>query len=226
MEAVNAQLRRLSLLIAIAICAQVARGHVLDEYLQSTLVVIEPDEIRLRINLTPGVEIADKVLGQIDTNGDGAISDDETAAYAERLRRDLTVRLDGRDAQLKLVTSKLPDFEELGTGHGIIQLEFSVAPSVFLRGSHRLIFENRHFDTVGVYLFNAARSPSPSIRIVKQHRNKNQSSGEIEFDYVTRDLNSFPAVGILASAVGILLGIFVALRWLKHPPPAAAKYNR
>ena len=72
-EAVTAPLHRFPLIIiALAALPSAAYGHVLDEYLQSTLVAIEPGDIRLKINLTPGVEIADKILGQIDRNGDGA----------------------------------------------------------------------------------------------------------------------------------------------------------
>ena len=68
-EAVTAPLHRLLLIIvALVAVPSAAYGHVLDEYLQSTLVVIEPGDIRLKINLTPGVEIAEKVLAQIDPN--------------------------------------------------------------------------------------------------------------------------------------------------------------
>src|SRR5207253_9240645 len=113
-----------------------------DEYLQATLVAIEPGDIRLKINLTPGIEIAANVLNQIDLNGDGVISNDESAAYAEVLKRDLTVRLDGRDTQLRLIASNIPELAELRTGHGIIQMEFSITPRSFSGSKHRLTFEN------------------------------------------------------------------------------------
>src|SRR5437764_5012750 len=170
-EAVTAPLHPLPLIIvALAAIPPAAYGHVLDEYLQATLVVVEPGDIRLKINLTPGVEIAENVLNQIDLNGDGSISSDESVAYAEMLKRDLTVRLDGRDTQLKLTASSIPELAELRTGHGIIQMEFSITPCSFSGGNHRLTFENRHFDSLGVYLFNEARSQSAFIRIARQYR--------------------------------------------------------
>src|SRR5258707_1157601 len=62
-EAVTMMLRHLPLVfVAMGAAVPVVDAHVLDEYLQSTLVAIEPGDIRLKINLTPGVEIADKVL--------------------------------------------------------------------------------------------------------------------------------------------------------------------
>jgi len=200
--------RRLALIIfAVAAIPSPASGHVLDEYLQSTLVAIEPGDIRLKINLTPGVEIADKVLSQIDRNGDGAISSDESAAYADALKRDLTVRLDGRDNVLKLTASDFPELAELRTGHGIIQIDFSLTPCSFSGGNHRLAFESRHFDSLGVYLFNAARPQSASIRIVSQNRNANQSRGEIEFTSSDRSSLSLPARGILVTIAVVLVGM-------------------
>jgi hypothetical protein len=204
-------------MIGLAAISPAASGHVLDEYLQTTLVVIDPDDIRLKINLTPGIEIAEKVLSQIDTNGDGTISSGESAAYAEILKRDLTVRFDGIATQLKLTASNIPELADLRTGHGVIQMEFLLMPSSFSGGNHRLIFENRHFDSLGVYLFNAARPRSASIRIARQNRNANQSKGEIDFAYmVPRSLFLPTTTGLIASVAVIALGVFVATRRLNN----------
>ena len=212
-EAVTSPLRHLPLIVAaLAGIAPSAYGHVLDEYLQATLVAIEPGDVRLKINLTPGIEIAEKVLSQIDHNGDGAISSDESAAYAEMLRRDLAVRLDGRDTQLKLATSYIPDLAELRTGHGIIHMEFSITACSFVGGNHRLTLENRHFDSLGAYLFNAARPQSAFIRIAKQTRTRNQSRGEIEFAYAVPSPLSIRATGILASVV-VVLAVMLTTFW-------------
>jgi len=216
-ETVTVSMHRVALIIvaviivALAAIPFVANGHVLDEYLQSTLVVIEPGDIRLKINMTPGIEIAERVLSQIDHNQDGAISSDESAAYAAMLKRDLTVHLDGRDTQLKLVSSTIPDPTELRTGQGIIQMEFAVTPCSFSNGNHLLTFENRHFESIGVNLFNAARPRSASIRIARQNRNVNQSKAEIEFVYSARSSLFLGTPGILASAAVILFGIWIAL---------------
>ena len=183
----------------------------LDEYLQSTLVAIEPGDVRLKINLTPGVEVADKILAQIDRDRDGVISNDEAAAYSELLKRDLTVRMDGRDTELKLTESNIPALAELRTGHGIIQVEFSITPGSFTAGPHRLAFENRHFNSLGVYLFNAARPRSASIQIARQNRNANQSTGEIEFAYDAPS-HSSNAPGFVALFAVILL-VMVAAVW-------------
>jgi len=69
-------------------------AHRLDEYLQATLVAIEPSGVRLQIHLTPGVAVAEQVLVLIDRNRDGTISPREAATYAEVLKHALTLRLD------------------------------------------------------------------------------------------------------------------------------------
>jgi hypothetical protein len=176
-------LRRLPLLLASLVFPSAVFAHRVDEYLQATLVVIDPGSLRLQINLTPGVAVADKVLAVIDRDRDGAISPNEAAAYAESLRRDLTLRLDRRDLELKVTASKFPAPAELRTGWGIIQVEFTAAPGRLAAGAHRLTLENRHLAAVSVYLINAARPRSDTVQINSQKRNDNQSTGEIEYTF-------------------------------------------
>jgi hypothetical protein len=156
-------------------------AHRLDEFLQATLVTIEPDRVRLQINLTPGVAVAEKVLGLVDRNRDGAISTNEAAAYCELLKHDLSVKLDQRDLKLKCTASYFPGLAELRTGWGFIQIEFLMTTEQLAAGAHSLSIENRHLPKLSVYLINATRPASGSIRITKQTRNENQSTGEIQF---------------------------------------------
>jgi hypothetical protein len=156
-------------------------AHRLDEYLQATLVAIEPATIRLQINLTPGVAVADKVIALIDRDQDGTISTNEAAVYAELLKRDLALRLDQRNLEVKLVSSEFPTLAELRSGSGIIQLEFTATPGPLDSGPHTVTLENRHQATISVYLFNAAHPKSAAIQITGQKRNENQSTGEIRF---------------------------------------------
>jgi hypothetical protein len=159
------------------------RAHRLDEYLQATLVVIEPERVRLQINLTPGVAVAEQVLALIDRDRDGVISTNEAAAYCELLKRDLVVRLDQREIKLKLTTSYFPGPAELRTGLGFIQIEYSATIDALARGPHKLTIDNRHLPKFSVYLVNAAQPASGSVRITKQARNENQSTTEIQFAF-------------------------------------------
>lgn len=218
-EALNVLLGRLPpALMALAVFASSVDGHVLDEYLQSMLVAIEPGEIRLHVNLTPGVEIADKVLILIDRDGDNEISPEEAAAYGESLRRDFNVRLDGRDVALKLVAAGTPAPADLRTGMGIIKMEFAIAPGLLAAGAHRLSVENRHLPSLGVYLINAALPSSGAIQITKQNRNQNQSLGEIEFA-LSRPADSLRVVGWMVSLVVVLGAVYIGARRVRKARP-------
>jgi hypothetical protein len=182
-EAVNRTLYGLPLLLALLAFPSAVFAHRDDQYLQATPVGIEPGGVTLKINLTPGVAVAEQVLAQIDRDRDGAISNSEAAAYAESLNRDLALSVDGRKLELKLTASEFVSAEELRTGLGIIQMEFSAIFGLLAAGSHKLTLQNRHLTAISVYLFNAAQPRFATVQITRQKRNDNQSAGEIEFTF-------------------------------------------
>jgi len=182
-EALITRRRCLPLLLALLSLPSDAFAHRDDEYLQGTFVVIEPGEVRLQINLTPGIAVAEQVIALLDRNRDGVISTKEAAAYTELLKRDLTVRLDGRNSELKLTASEFVPPAELRTGSGIIQIEFSASFGPLAAGSHSLTLENRHLTRISVYLINASQPRFATIQITRQKRNDTQSAGEIGFTF-------------------------------------------
>ncbi|MGH7872033.1 MAG: hypothetical protein ACREQO_07405 [Candidatus Binatia bacterium] len=173
----------LPLLLALLTLPSAVFAHRDDQYLQATIVAIEPNGVRLQINLTPGMAVAEQVLAEIDRDRDDAISQNEAAAYAKLLKRDLTLRVDGRKLQLKLTASEFVPPAELRIGAGTIQMEFSAISGPLAAGPHRLTLENRHLTTMSVYLVNAAQPRFATIQITRQKRNANQSTGEIEFTF-------------------------------------------
>lgn len=181
MEAMRPGLPCLVWLLGLAAWPSTGLAHRLDEYLQATIVAIEPGKVRLEMNLTPGVEVADKVLASIDLDHNGVISDNEATAYSQLLRRGITVRLDQHRLPLKVTSMKFPELTELRTGWGIIQIEFCAPIRPLAPGPHKLTLMNRHLPGMSVFLFNAAQPRSASVRITAQKRNENQSSGEIDF---------------------------------------------
>ena len=181
MEAVIRTLCHLPLLFALIAFPPAVFAHRDDQYLQATLVAIEPRAVRLQINLTPGIAVAEQVIAEIDRDRDGAISKNEAAAYAELLKHDLTLRIDGQDLELKLTASEFVEPAELRTGSGTLQMEFSAIFGPLAAGPHMLTLENRHSTAISVHLINAARPRFATVQITRQKRNQNQSAGEIEF---------------------------------------------
>ena len=48
-----------------------ASAHVLDQYLQVAQIEIAPDGVRVNLRLTPGAQVADRIIGMIDVDRDG-----------------------------------------------------------------------------------------------------------------------------------------------------------
>ena len=205
----------LLLLLACAFAPAHVSAHVLDEYLQATLVDIAPDAIHFQVNLTPGVEVAQPIVASMDPNQDGVISASEAAHYADLFQRDLQASLDGRTIELTLVSSRFATPAELRTGWGMVELEFSIAPGALAAGQHKLILENRHLPKVSVYLFNAQWPSSSQVKITRQNRNENQSRGEIEFSYHPPVIPSriSPTFAALGGVLMVVTGI--GIWWMR-----------
>jgi hypothetical protein len=158
-----------------------AFAHRLDEYLQATTIAVEKDRVRTEIRLTPGVEVFPTILAAIDKDRNGIFSDSEQHAYAERVRRDLSLSLDDDRLKLRLVSSSFPTIQEMSHGLGAIVMAFE--SNVPRAGVERtLVFENRHMNGMAVYLVNGLVPSDPDIRPGAQRRNRQQS--HYEMDYV------------------------------------------
>src|ERR1700730_3084998 len=131
----------------------VAFAHRLDEYLQATILSVEKDHIQASMRLIPGVAVSSIILADIDTNGDGVISEAEQRAYVERVLHELSITIDGKSVRPKLVSQKFPAIEEIKEGVGEIQIGFTVELG---RGGpeRRIIFENHHRNEISAYLVN------------------------------------------------------------------------
>ncbi len=113
-------IRRLAGMVVV-ICLGLAGecfGHLLDAYLQSAKVSIGSNRIDIDLTLTPGVAIAAGVLKSIDSDGNGVISEAEQAAYAARVRDDLSLTLDGEAVALAVVKVSFPEVGRMKEGVG------------------------------------------------------------------------------------------------------------
>jgi hydrogenase/urease accessory protein HupE len=157
-----------------------AFGHRLDEYLQAATIAVERDHVTLRLRLTPGVNVFSKVMAAVDSNGDGAVSEVEERAYGEQVRHDLSLALDHQTVELRLSSFIFPTVEEMKGGAGEILLAFD---GDLLRGGQErtLILENHHLPGISVFLVNGLVPRDPSIHIVSQDRNYDQSTYQLNY---------------------------------------------
>ena len=166
-----------------------ASAHRLDEYLQATIISVEKDRVQASMRLIPGVAVSSIVLASLDTNGDGVLSEAEQQTYAERVLRDLSLRVDGKSASPTLVSEKFPAIEEIKEGLGEIQIQFTV--DLALGGpERRIIFENHHQNAISAYLVNCLVPRDPNIKILTQNRNESQSFYQL--DYSQASIGSDP----------------------------------
>jgi len=178
-----------------------AFAHRLDEYLQATTISLEKDRVQAQIRLTPGVAVFPIVFASIDSDADGIISEAEQHAYAERVLRDLSLTIDGDRVQLRLVSSRASNVQEMMDGRGEIQLDVDANVP---HGGHnrRLVFENHHESRIAAYLVNCLVPSDPDIRVTAQDRNYDQSFYRL--DYVETGDRSPLSLGQWSSAGGWL----------------------
>ena len=166
-----------------------AFAHRLDEYLQATILSVEKDHVRASMRLIPGVAVSAIILADIDTNGDGVISEAEQRDYAERVLRELSITVDGKGASPTLVSEKFPTIEEIKEGLGEIQIEFRVELG---RGGpeRKIVLENHHRNEISAYLVNCLVPSDPNIRILAQNRNESQSFYQLDYADAGSDLDA------------------------------------
>lgn len=158
-----------------------AAAHPLDEYVQASYLTLGPEGVTIDLRLTPGVEVATRVLAVIDTDRDRAISDAEGRAYAAMVLRELSLELDGRGAPLRLAGAELPAVADLLRGEGTIALRVeSDAPGAGRPGDHRLAYRNGHEPARSAYLVNSY-VPAAPFSISAQTRDYYQRGIEVDY---------------------------------------------
>jgi len=171
---------KLVILVAALSFALPVFAHRLDEYLQAIIVSVEQGQIRASMRLIPGVAVSAAVIGAIDINGDGVLSEAEQQIYAQKVLRDLSLSIDGQPLKPRLSSVSFPAPADMKEGTGEIHIDF--AADLPAGGSHRtLIIENHHEPRMSVYLMNCLVPQDRDIQIVAQNRNQNQSYYRVEY---------------------------------------------
>jgi hypothetical protein len=169
-------------LAVVLVLAIPAGAHRLDEYLQATRVGIQMEGIDLSIDLTPGVAVAQQLLRLIDLDGNGRISREEELQYAERVLRDVQLKLDGKLVPLKPVTATFPPRADMEQGEGVIHLKAFAKISKLSLGSHEIAYRNEHLPDISVYLVNGLVPANKAIQITGQLRDEQQKDYRLRFE--------------------------------------------
>jgi hypothetical protein len=216
----------LSAIAILLLAAAPALAHRLDEYLQGTIVSVGKNRVDAQITLTPGVSVFPTLIADIDTDANGVISAAEQHAYADRILRDLSLKIDGQPLTPQLLSVQFPAIDEMKEGRGEIQLEFAadLPPG---GSSRKLMIENRHESRIAAYQVNCLVPSDPGIRIVAQHRNYSQS--HYELDYVQTGVRaapiafSWPGAPKWLGTGALLLSAWLAVLWMQRASREASR---
>src|SRR4029450_9062115 len=86
---------RISTIVILVMFPLTILAHRLDEYLQATRLDLAVDHIVLKMDLTPGVDVAPLIFALINTNRDGRISENEARAYVNQVLKEAILEVDG-----------------------------------------------------------------------------------------------------------------------------------
>src|SRR5688500_7529983 len=177
--------RSLFLLMCVFGWPTVASAHVLDEYLQSVKLSVTPLSVYVELRLTPGVEIADRVLALIDVDRNGDMSFEEVQAYGRRVSEDLTLEIDGRRVSLETSGFRLLGPGEMKNGEGSIVLPFvamlEAGARQFSVGEHQIALRNYHLTELSSYQANVLAPRFETIKITDQQRDPLQRELHVRF---------------------------------------------
>ena len=177
----------------VLLCGRSAQAHRIDEYLQATIVSLEPNRVDGAMRLIPGVLVAPAVIASIDSDHDGVFSESEMRAYAGRVLADMSITVDGQPTNARLDAWTIPDPAQLRDGQGEIHIEYHVdLPPAEGRLQRRLVLANRHSSDNSVYLVNAEVPRDAEISILGQTRNERQSVYELDFQQLQTGVASVP----------------------------------
>ena len=165
---------------ALLLLPATASAHRLDEYLQATTIGLARDHIALHLRLVPGVDVAEGIIRQIDTNHDGTLSHAEQQAYVSRIIKSLSLSLNGKPLSLTLNAVNFPSLTAIRSGTGTLDLRFTT-DAALQKGPNHLAYSNHGAGPETVWLVNCLLPQDPELHVVNQERSENQSYYQLVF---------------------------------------------
>jgi len=191
-----------------ALASSHASAHRRDELLQAARIAIGPARVELQLDLTPGIEVADAVIADIDRNRDGVLSPDERRQYIAKLLRAVALDVDGADLRLTPTAFTFPGADAFVRGDGTIRLRADAALPSLSNGGHHLAYRNRNRPDISVYLANALVPDDDRVAVHAQRRDTDQRDLTIDYELRTESRATEASWSLLAvfATVAILLG--------------------
>jgi hypothetical protein len=206
--------------LALAVMTVVSAGaglsaHRRDQYLQAARLAIDPGVVQIELDLTPGIEVADAVLADIDRDADRTISAAEARAYSERVLGAIALDVDGTPLGVELVDSDCPAVDSVRQGGGTTRIRAAARMPRLADGLHHLRYRNTYRSDIGVYLANVLVPASDRVTVAAQRRDVDQR--EIVVDYRLRgDRAARIRHEVPVGVTGVLV-LLVNVWWRRRP---------
>lgn len=166
-----------------------ADAHRLNEYLQATTVSLYKDHAVLQLRLTAGSDVATKIIGLIDVDGNAIFSNAEQEGYAKSVLGEISVAVNGKRSQALLQSWTFPNATEMKNGLGEIQLTIDIAiPAENIL--NEIVITNHHQSSTSVYLVNCLLPADTSLHVTRQSRNYDQSVYSLAFTTASSAANA------------------------------------
>ena len=182
-------------------------AHRLDELLQAARIGIAGDRVDLELDLTPGAAVADRLIADIDRDGDGSFSTKEQRAFIDRVIAEIKLTADGGALPLRSQTFTFPAPAAFRNGDGIIAIRATAPLAANFQGEHRLAFDNAYRRDISVYLANALVPETDRIAVTAQHRDAIQSHLTIAYEVREQQQATLPYASLTAIAAAIAVAV-------------------
>lgn len=149
-------------------------AHRMDGLLQSSLVEILPSQLGVEVTLVPGIAIAPKVAALLDANGDGMVSEIESAVWGEAFMECQRVIVDGRSLPLNLQSIRFSSIAEMTNGHSEIVVHFTADISTTAQNPHTITCMNGYEPMPSTYQSNGLVPKAPGVHVDQQRRDELQ----------------------------------------------------
>ena len=158
-------------------------AHRVEGLLQSSLVEVLPSQIGVEVTLVPGIDIAPKVVALLDTNGDGAFSATESAAWSALFMAGQRVTVGGQSLPLNLQSVRSSPLAEMAGGHAEIVVYFTAELGSVARGPRTIICANLYEPIPSAYQVNGLVPKAPGVRISSHRRDELQKEMTLAVEF-------------------------------------------
>ncbi len=141
-----------------ALLTTVAGAHPVDEVVQGAYLTLAPGVVRLELEITPGPQVADSVLKVLDANANGTITNTEARAYAVKVLKQSTLKLNDVAAVWTLDRVEVPPYRNLTIGSDTLKI-YATARRTDTAGAQTLSYQNRYQPAKGQWTANVFLLP-------------------------------------------------------------------